>query len=122
VPPSLPTEPALSQRPSTARCVSGTQQLVSKSSRWAGDEDWVLSASFSRDGARIGTDGTARLWDAATAVEIVALRGHEDRVRSACFSPDGTRIATASDDRTSRLWTAATGQEIIALRTMRTGW
>ncbi len=40
-------------------------------------------ASFSPDGARIVTasgDRTARLWDATTGQEIIALRGHEDWV------------------------------------------
>jgi WD40 repeat protein len=78
----------------------------------------VSNASFSPDGVRIVTasdDRTARLWDATTGVEIIALRGHEDVVRSACFSPDGTRIVTASDDGTARLWDVITGKAILAL-------
>ena len=50
-------------------------------------------------------DKTARIWDAASAKEIAALRGHDDSVSSssAAFSPDGSRIVTASDDRTARM-------------------
>ena len=79
----------------------------------------MWSASFSPDGTSIVTasiDGTARLWDATTGQEIVALRGHNSWLRSAAFSPDGTRIVTASVDSTARLWDAITGQEIVALR------
>lgn len=41
-----------------------------------GHEDWVQSASFSPDGARIVTasnDRTARLWDATTGQEITRI-------------------------------------------------
>jgi WD40 repeat protein len=46
----------------------------------------VSSAAFSPDGTRIVTasyDGTARIWDAATAKEIAVLRGHERSVMHA---------------------------------------
>src|SRR5262249_62361404 len=49
-------------------------------------------------------DETARIWDAATATEIAALRGHDLFVSSAAFSADGTRIVTASWDNTARIW------------------
>jgi WD40 repeat protein len=81
----------------------------------------VRSACFSPDGGRIVTasaDGTARLWDATTGQEIIALRHHDGgyALSSAAFSPDGPRIVTASYDDTARIWDATTGQEIIALR------
>jgi WD40 repeat protein len=66
-------------------------------------EDGVLSAAFSPDGTRIvtgSTDQTARVWDAASGRELLALRGHKGGVRSAAFSPDGARIVTASWDTT----------------------
>jgi hypothetical protein len=67
----------------------------------------VKSASFSPDGSRIVTAsrwGTAHIWDAASAKEIVVLRGHEGGVNSATFSPDGSRIVTSSSDKTARIW------------------
>ena len=52
----------------------------------------MRSAAFSPDGSRIVTasaDQTARIWDAATAKEMLVLRGHEDLVFAAAFSPAG---------------------------------
>jgi hypothetical protein len=72
-----------------------------------GHTNWVLSAAFSPDGARIVTasfDNTARIWDAATGKQIAPLEGHTNRVLSAAFSPDGARIVTASSDNTARIW------------------
>ena len=60
------------------------------------------------------TDKTARVWNAATGIEIMTLKGHSDTVASAAFSPDGTRIVTGSTDSTARIWDAATGNEIRA--------
>ena len=85
----------------------------------AGHEDLLWSAAYSPDGSRIVTasaDNTARVWDAASGKEVVALRGHEGPVRSATYSPDGLRIVTASSDKTARVWDAASGREILALR------
>jgi Tol biopolymer transport system component len=85
----------------------------------SGHDDAVNSAAFSPDGTRIVTasgDGTARLWDAATAKEIAVLRGHDESVHSAAFSPGGTRIVTASSDNTARIWDAASAKEVAVLR------
>ena len=71
--------------------------------------DWVYSACFSPDGARIVSasgDRTVRVWNAATGECELTLKGHGDRVCSASFSPDGAKIVSASDDRTVRVWNA----------------
>ena len=62
----------------------------------------VVAAVFSPDAQRIATggrDGTARLWDAATGRELLALTATEGRegVDSVAFSPDGRRLAVRSD-------------------------
>ena len=72
-------------------------------------------------GTRIVTassDNTARLWDAATGVEIAVMRGHEDWCGvSRLRSRSGTRIVTASSGQhCARLWDTATGVEIAVLR------
>ena len=84
-----------------------------------GHRDVVRSAVFSPDSRHLVTassDGTVRIWDAATGLETVQLSGHNGVVRFATFSPDGNRIVSASDDKTVRLWDAQTGQPILLLR------
>ena len=78
----------------------------------------VINTAFSPDGSAVLTvseDGTARLWNAAIAKELVVLNGHEGRVLSAAFSPDGSKVLTASDEGTARLWDAATAKELVVL-------
>ncbi len=85
----------------------------------------VTSVSFSPDGMRIASSGSARrrfpgsgeikLWDASTGKELHTLNGHTDNVNSVRFSPDGTRIASGSCDDTIRLWDASTGEELHTL-------
>jgi WD40 repeat protein len=73
------------------------------------------SASFSPDGSRILTvdsDRTAKVRDAATGAEVLALKAHTDAVSGAFFSPDGSRILTTSHDRTAKVWDASTGTEV----------
>ena len=78
----------------------------------------IFKAAYSPDGARVVTasfDGTARIYNAATGAEIVALEGHKGPVMSVAFSPDGARVVTASEDKTARVWDAAMGREIMTL-------
>jgi WD40 repeat protein len=75
--------------------------------------------AWSRDGRRVlmaSWDGTARVWNAASGEEEVALIGHRGLVRSAEFSPDETSIATAGDDRTVRLWSVGPKRQDQLLR------
>jgi predicted oxidoreductase (fatty acid repression mutant protein) len=60
-------------------------------------------------------DGTAKVWDAKTGAEVLALQGHKGAVTAAAFNSDGTRIVTASDDQSVRLWDAKTGREVLAI-------
>jgi WD40 repeat protein/serine/threonine protein kinase len=79
----------------------------------------VWGAAYSLDGRRIVTgsgDRTAKVWDARTGGEILALGGHTDEVHGVAFRPDGGRVATASIDGTARVWDAATGRELLAFR------
>ena len=69
----------------TRRRASGTPTTEARRSHACrGHDDSVVSAAFSPDGKRVVTaseDNTARIWDAATGREIVALKGHEGPVR-----------------------------------------
>jgi WD40 repeat protein len=77
----------------------------------------VKSADFSPNGLHIvtewgGNDGTARVWDAATAKPIGQPMHLPQFFETVSFSPDGLRILTTSGDGTARLWEAATGKPI----------
>jgi WD40 repeat protein/tRNA A-37 threonylcarbamoyl transferase component Bud32 len=80
------------------------------------------SVNFSPDGRRVVTtfghypDCPARVHEAETGKELLALKGHHGPVLSAEFSPDGQRILTASADKTARLWEADTGKLVHTLK------
>ena len=80
------------------------------------------SVAFPPDGKRVVTgspDGTAKIWDAGTGLEIMTLEVLSwglHAVHSVAFSPDGKRVATGSIDNTAKIWDTATGQEIRTLK------
>ncbi len=101
----------------------------------------VLAASFSGDGRRVltasdghertyrastfvtittgqnatWTETTAHIFDAGTAKELAALKGHKGPIHCALLSPDG-RLAFTADTQTARLWDARTGKEMHTLK------
>jgi WD40 repeat protein len=93
----------------------------------------LQSAAFSPDGSRLltlGSDRTARLWDAAngrelpwrTRIRLVdAATGNDQSWTqqmaqwAAAFNPAVRQLATASVDHTVRLWDPASGQELASL-------
>jgi WD40 repeat protein len=83
--------------------------------RPSGHTDDVWDAQWSPDGSTIATtsyDGTARIWDAATAEQLLAME-HPAGVRFLAWSPDGTRIVTTCQDRFARVWEADSGQLLL---------
>jgi WD40 repeat protein len=85
--------------PAAPRLSHGQSSIIHEA-RLSPDESCLATA---------GSDGTARLWDAATSRPLGATMRHEGAVRWVEFSPDGSQMATASDDGTARLWDARTG-------------
>jgi WD40 repeat protein/tRNA A-37 threonylcarbamoyl transferase component Bud32 len=84
------------------------------SRRLTGHSNGVWSVEYSSDGTRLlsaGDDGTARLWDTATAKEVGRFEGHRGPVYSAIFLPDG-RVATAGADPSICIWDPATGKQL----------
>jgi len=84
--------------------------------RFVGHSGRITGAAFDSSGRRIITisdDGTARLWEAGTGVEIGGpIEGNRGWITIALFDPSGRRVMTASDDGTARLWDADTGAPV----------
>jgi WD40 repeat protein len=73
--------------------------------------DEVVFGAFSEDGRLIATasnDKIARIFDAVTGKEKLALRGHEGKINQVSFSPDGSLLVTASEDSTARMAASCT--------------
>jgi WD40 repeat protein len=78
----------------------------------------VKSVAWSPDGKQLATasrDLTAKVWDAASGLEVLTLLGHHSAVTSVAWSPDGKRLATASWDNTAKVWDAASAKEFLTL-------
>ncbi len=54
--------------------------------------------------ASTSSDGTTRLWNAATGREKAVLKSHNGGVQRLAFSPDGAFMATTGGDQTIRIW------------------
>ncbi len=92
--------------------------VTARPGSFTGHRGAVRGLAFAADGKRIATggeDGTVRVWDAATAQELMRLPGHRDEVTAVAFSGAG-RLLSAGRDRTLRLWDTQTGREIQVLR------
>ena len=63
--------------------------------------------NFSPDGRCFITaslDERLKVFDSATANELLTLSGHAGCVRFVSFSPDGRRLVTANDNQTLVIW------------------
>jgi WD40 repeat protein len=50
-----------------------------------------------------------RIWNAASGIQELELRGHTKWVNSVGFSPDGKHIVSGSDDKMVRIWKVESG-------------
>lgn len=88
----------------------------------SGHRDTVLTAAWSPDGSKLassGYDGSLRIWDGQTHVELSTIKAHfalnvsQAGVAKLAWSSDSTRVATAGIDRYAKVWDVQTGQEIV---------
>jgi WD40 repeat protein len=88
----------------------------------SGHSDTVQDVAWSPDGlwmATAGNDGTLRIWNAQTRVEVLKISAHPATfafiggVQQVAWSPDGAYIATAGIEGTAKVWDRLTGEEIV---------
>lgn len=60
-------------------------------------------------------DGTIKLWDTSSGIELGALCGHRDTVADCAFAADGSRLVSASADGTLILWDVASREPLARL-------
>ncbi len=78
-----------------------------------GDQVWLVA--LSPDGKKLATGGDddrIKIWEVASAAQIMTLAEHTDWVNSVALSSDGRVLASGSADLTAKLWDVATGREI----------
>lgn len=77
---------------------------VEQAEQWmnlAGSPSPLADAAFDSSGTKVataGADGTVRVYDTRTGVELGALRWHSEGVNDVEFGPDDRTILSASDD------------------------
>ncbi|HEX2838484.1 MAG TPA: serine/threonine-protein kinase [Phycisphaerales bacterium] len=77
---------------------------------------WV---AMSRDGSRVVSssgDGKARIWNAATGVELAAITGPDRFVGKVAYSPDGSLVLAAALNGQIVVWDAVTFAEVAVLK------
>jgi WD40 repeat protein len=72
-----------------------------------GHTDRVRCLAYAPDGRTLitgGIDGTVRLWDLDSGVEVETLDCRQLAVNALALAPDGRLLATAGQERTVKLW------------------
>ncbi len=80
-----------------------------------GHSQGCLKIAFSGNGRMLASaslDGTARVWDTASAQAISLFSNHTGSLNDVRFAPDDKVVFTASEDGTVRIWDPLTGQPV----------
>jgi hypothetical protein len=80
-----------------------------------------VAVAFSPDGQTLASggsvsDGTIRMWDVQTGIQLRVMRGHDSLISQIAFSDNGALLASSSGEKII-LWDVATG---TILRTINT--
>jgi WD40 repeat protein/tRNA A-37 threonylcarbamoyl transferase component Bud32 len=84
----------------------------------AGHPDTVTALAFSADRRHLASgsrDGTAKVWELATGLELGSFPVCGGGVAGLALGPDARRLAAVGQDGTVRVWEIATGQEAFSL-------
>ncbi|PSB01818.1 serine/threonine-protein kinase [Merismopedia glauca] len=85
----------------------------------SGHDGWVQTLAFSPDGQKLGsgsTDGTIKVWEAATGEVLQTIKGHSQAIRTIVWVPQTNAIATGSLDRTIKVWETDTAQALSTIK------
>jgi WD40 repeat protein len=80
----------------------------------------IEDVAMSADGRLVAsgsTDGTVKVWDAATGTERFTLKAYA--VSCVAVSADGKRIVSGSADGTARVWDAGSGKILLTLEGLK---
>jgi WD40 repeat protein len=83
-----------------------------------GHKGGAAGVTFSPDGSKAftsGFDGSARLWDVATAAEVMHFSGSSNGVLAAAFSLDGRYLATTTTSLPAQIWDLRSGEVRLAM-------
>jgi WD40 repeat protein/tRNA A-37 threonylcarbamoyl transferase component Bud32 len=94
------------------RLLEGSQVTLS------GHADTVTVLAFSPDRRHLASgsqDGTVKVWELATRLEIASFPGHSGGVHGVALSSGGRRVAAVGRDGIVRVWEVATGKSLFTL-------
>jgi WD40 repeat protein len=87
--------------------------------RLQGHTDLVRCVAFHPDGTRLAScsnDGTIKIWDIATARELLTFTGHVSWVSAVVFHADGRRLVSAGENGNVRVWDLASGRTLASFQ------